>query len=496
MRASSAAIYNSAMDKTDLLALAQPHYPPSQRKLLEQAIDRAASAHSGQKRASGEAYITHPLAVAAILIEWKLDLDSVIAGVLHDALEETELTRAQIEGEFGPDVVFLVEGVSKVSQARAGRGRDDYRPQTQDNLSKFLIALAQDIRVLLIKLADRLHNLRTLEHLSAARQQKIAKESLQVFAPLADRLGMGRVKVEIEDIAFRYLQPKDHRSLSALLKKRLGRRHQGLEEMRRTVAAELAVSGINFSISGRIKSVYSLYKKLQKDDIEQIYDLLALRLIVEDKDDCYRVLGVIHRLYQPLVKKIKDYIAVPKANGYQSLHTTVITPNQQIVEFQIRTEAMHEFAERGLAASFHYNEQKISNNYLKRRSTELPRSMLWILELQELAQQLQAGNVPEHGLHHDLFSDRIFVYTPKGDIFDLPSGATVLDFAYAVHSDIGQHAQGARIHGKIARLSAPLSNGDVVEVLTRSTIKPSTDWLKSVKTAKARQRIKAFLNKA
>lgn len=236
-------------------------------------------------------------------------------------------------------------------------------------------------------------------------------------------------------------------------------------------------------------------KKLQKvGDIEDVYDLMAIRIIVKEKSECYQVLGVLHSLYQPMIAKIKDYISVPKPNGYQSLHTTVITPNEQIVEFQIRTEQMHEFAERGLAASFHYNEQKLTKNYLKRRAVELPRNLQWIIELQEMAQKIQAGDVPEGGLPLDLFDDRIFVYSPKGDIYDLPEGATVLDFAYAVHTEVGSHAQGARINGKIAKLGAALSNGDIVEVLTRSNVKPTSGWLNLVKTAKARQKIKASLN--
>lgn len=484
------------MEKYQLLELAQPHYQLPQLTLLQRAVDLAATAHAGQTRASGEPYLIHPLAVAAILIEWRLDIDSVIAGVLHDTLEETQLSLQQIETDFGPDVAFLVDGVTKVSHARSGMSDlNEYLPKTKDNLSKFLIAICHDLRVLLIKLADRLHNLRTLEHLPPERQQKIAKESLQVFAPLADRLGMGRVKVEIEEIAFSYLQPKDYHYLSSLLKKRLGRMHKALESVRRDIAAELAKNQLEFTIDSRIKSAYSLYKKMQKDDIGQIYDLMAIRLVVGSKEDCYRTLGILHTLYLPMVKKIKDYIAVPKPNGYQSLHTTVITPTKQIVEIQIRTRDMHEYAERGLAASFHYNEQKLTDNYLNRRSVELPRSLLWILELQETAQRLRAGELPEGGLQVDLFSDRIFVHTPKGDIFDLPEGATALDFAFAVHSDIGLHAQGARINSKIGKLSTILNNGDVVEVLTRSNVKPNADWLKSVKTAKARQKIKSWLNK-
>lgn len=486
------------MQSQEFIELASPHYSKPEIDRLESAIAIAEKRHRGQSRESGEAFITHPLAVAAILVEWQLDIDSIIAAVLHDTVEDSDKSLEEIKTEFGEEVAFLVDGVTKISRARSGMGDiSTYLPQTRDNLSKFLIALSHDLRVLFIKLADRLHNLRTLEHLSQARQKKVAKESLEVFAPLADRLGMGRVKIEIEETSFKYLQPKRYRELSQLIKKRVGRAHKQLDQVRREVSEQLGLAGIEFVIDGRIKSTYSLHKKLRRvKDIEKVYDLMALRIIVSNKSDCYQILGILHSLYQPMLAKIKDYISVPKPNGYQSLHTTVLTPNEQIVEFQIRTKQMHEFAERGLAASFHYNEQKLTKNYLKRRSVELPRNLQWISELQELAQKIQAGDMPAGGLPIDLFDDRIFVYSPRGDIYDLPEGATLLDFAYAVHSEVGERSQGGRINGKMAKLNTPLQNGDIVEVITRSNIKPSTDWLKYVKTAKARQKIKSRLNLA
>lgn len=485
------------MDKRELIDLATPHYSQAQLNDLGRAIDFATAKHSGQARASGEPYLTHPLAVGAILVEWRLDIDSVLAGVLHDTLEDTGTNKDEIQAEFGVDVAKLVDGVSKVSQARANmRNLEDYRKETKDNLSKFLIALSQDLRVLIIKLADRLHNLRTLEYLDPGRRRKVAQETLQVFAPLADRLGMGRVKIEVEELAFRWLQPKDYQHLQGVIKKRVGRAQKQLEAVRREVASTLKSAGLEFSIDGRIKSTYSLYKKLKKTDIEQVYDLMAIRIVVESKEDCYRTLGVLHTMYQPMIKKIKDYIAVPKPNGYQSLHTTVITSGKQIIEFQIRTTDMHEYAERGLAASFHYNEKKLTESYLKRRSDELPRNLLWILDLQEVAQKVLAGDIPPGGLNLDLFADRIFVYSPKGDIFDLPEGSTVLDFAYAVHSTVGHQAYGGKINGRIGKLSTPLKNGDVVDVNTRSNIHPNQSWLEHVKTAKARQKIRSYLNRS
>ncbi len=487
------------MNGQELLDLARPHYGEPAIKRLEQAINFATEAHSGQTRASGEPYIVHPLAVAAILIEWRLDIVSVIAGILHDVSENTDITIAEIAKAFGDDVAFLVDGVTKVSKARSGMGDiSSYLPQTKDNLSKLLIAICQDIRVLLIKLADRLHNLRTLEYLDTKRRLKIARESLEVFAPLADRLGMSRVKIEIEEIAFSYLKPKTYRKLKQLLKKRVGRSHKKLEQIKRDISKELAKRKVDFKIDGRIKSIYSLYKKLKKNDIDDIYDLMAIRVIVKNKAQCYLVLGIIHSMYQPMITKIKDYISVPKPNGYQSLHTTVITPQEHIVEIQIRTEQMHNFAERGLAASFFYNEQKLTKNYLKSRSVELPRNLRWILDLQEMAKRLiEDGGDSSVGLRLpvDLFKDRIFVYSPAGDIYDLPEGATPLDFAFAVHTQVGEHAYSARVNNKIAKLNAPLSNGDVVEILTKKNVEPKSGWLDFVKTTKARQRIKAFLHR-
>ena len=322
------------MKKRELLAKATPHYEDTQLLELEHAIDFATKAHAGQKRKSGEPYIIHPLAVAATLIEWGMDIDTVLAGILHDTVEDTEASLEEIENLFGHDVAFLVDGVTKVSQARAGmRNLDSYLPQTKDNLSKLLIAVGQDVRVIIIKLADRLHNLSTLQHMPIEKQQKIARESLEVFAPMADRLGMGRVRMEIEELAFSYLDPVEFQKLRVLMRKRLGRSTRRLGVVRKQIEAELEKHGIDFEVNGRVKSIYSLYKKLKKvdDNIDDIYDLMALRVIVKDKETCYQVLGILHSLYQPMISRIKDYIAVPKPNGYQSLHTTVITPNEQIV---------------------------------------------------------------------------------------------------------------------------------------------------------------------
>ncbi len=355
------------------------------------------------------------------------------------------------------------------------------------------------MRVIIIKLADRLHNLSTLQHMPPDKQQKIARESLEVFAPMADRLGMGRVRMQIEELAFSYLDPAEFRKLQNVMKKRLGKSTRKLGAVRREVEAELAKQGIECDVNGRVKSIYSLYKKLKKVDgnIDDIYDLMALRVVVKNKETCYRVLGILHGMYQPMISRIKDYIAIPKPNGYQSLHTTVITPNEQIVEFQIRTYGMHEYAERGLAASFHYHEQKKSKDYVRgKKASNLPTQMQWITQMQEVASRLRSGDkISQAQLNIDLFGNRIFVYSPNGDIYNLPEGALPLDFAYLVHSDIAMHAYSFRVNGNIHPFDKPLHNGDVVEVVTRKLSLPRKAWLDVVTTGHAREKLRGQLKK-
>lgn len=489
------------MKKGELINIARPFYEEDQLLELEYAIDVATMLHKDQKRKSGEPYIIHPLSVAKTLIEWGMDIDTVLAGVLHDTVEDTSMTLGRVEALFGKDVAFLVDGVTKVSKARAGmQDLAEYLPQTKDNLSKLLIAIGQDVRVIIIKLADRLHNLETLQHMTAEKQKKIARESLEVFAPMADRLGMGRVRMQIEEIAFSYLDPTEFNHLKNQMKKRLGRSTRKLGIVRGEVDQVLNNQNIAHEINGRVKSIYSLHKKLRKGTrtIDDIYDLMALRIIVTTKEDCYRVLGILHSMYQPMIARIKDYIAVPKPNGYQSLHTTVLTPAKQIVEFQIRTYEMHEFAERGLAASFHYHEQKSSKDYMHgKKSSVLPSHMQWITQLQEIAAKLRSGeDIPESQLSIDLFGDRIFVYSPKGDIYNLPEGALPLDFAYLVHSDVGRYTYGFMVNGVIHPFDKPLQNGDVVEVITRKSVVPKQSWLEMVTTTHARAKLRAQLRKS
>ena len=424
------------MTREELLATAGQKYDEVPVLVLASAIDYATEKHAGQKRKSGEPYINHPLAVAEILIEWGMDIDTVVAGVLHDTVEDTDATLDELENLFGRDVAFLVDGVTKVSQARAGmRSLDSYLPHTKDNLTKLMIAVGEDVRVIIIKLADRLHNMRTLQFMSPEKQKKIARETIEVFAPLADRLNMGRVRVQLEELSFKYLMPKDfHRTKS---------------------------------------------------------------LIVDDLSTGYLVLGILHDMYQPMYERIKDYVANPKPNGYQSLHTTVQTPSGQIVEFQIRTKEMHEYAERGLAASFHYNEQKLTDAYKKGRMGAMPADLSWIRDLQEAAALAGEGKrFDSDKFRMKLFSDRIFVYSPKGDIYDLPRGAFPLDYAYRIHSDIAAHASGFKINGVMKPFTYHLRHGDTIEVLTNKSAHPKPDWRELIITPHAKDKLRLQLSRS
>lgn len=486
------------MNKHELLVKAKNSYSEEDVLELEYAIDIATKAHEGQKRKSGEPYISHPLAVAASLIDWGMDTDSVIAGVLHDTVEDTPLTLPEIETQFGADVGLLVDGVTKVSKARSGmRDLESYLPQTKDNLSKLLIAVGQDIRVIIIKLADRLHNMQTLQYKSKDKQKKIARETLEVFAPLADRLNMGRVRVQLEELSFRYLNPTEYLRTKQLLESRIRKSNRKLHNVRRAVDNKLNEEKIEHQIDGRIKSVYSLYKKLDRvGNIDDIYDLIALRVIVNDLEDCYLVLSILHDLYQPMFDRIKDYIAHPKPNGYQSLHTTVTTPQGQIVEFQVRTRAMHEYAERGLAASFFFNEQKLTDAYREKKLAELPADLHWIYDLQKAAAHARAGKTySAEDLKLGLFEDRIFVYSPKGDIYDLPYGSYPLDYAYRVHSDLAARASGFKVNDVMKPFDYVLQHGDKVEVLTNKSAKPKQDWLGLTKTPHAKDKLRGQLRR-
>lgn len=489
------------MDMQEVIARAEAKYLPEQVSDLKRAIILANAAHDGQLRKGGDPYITHPLAVAGTLIDWEMDIDSVIAGVLHDTVEDTSITLDEVEKQFGKDIAFLVDGVTKVSRARSGmRDLSSYLPATKDNLTKLMIAVGQDVRVLIIKLADRLHNMRTLEAMPREKQKKIARETMEVFAPLADRLNMGRTRVQLEELSFRFLMPESFAETKALLDSRLKKSERKLAKVRHDVETKLHAEKIEFEMDGRIKSVYSLYKKLDRlgGDIDKVHDLIALRIIVDDLSTCYLVLGVLHELYTPLFERIKDYVAQPKANGYQSLHTTVQTPSGQIVEFQVRTREMHDYAERGLAASFHYNEQKLTEAYKKGEIAELPAHLAWIKELQMTAAKTgkgKASNFDVDKFRMNLFGDRIFVYSPKGDIWDLPKGSFPLDFAYRIHSDIAARASGFKVNGVMKPFSYQLQHGDKVEVLTNKNATPKPDWREHIVTPHAREKLRMQLSR-
>ena len=471
---------------------------PKESERVLRAVELAKKAHDGQFRKTGEPYIVHPMAVKKILEEWGMDEDTIIAGVLHDTVEDTSVTLDDIRKEFGESVAFLVDGVTKLSTARAGmRDIDTYLPETRDNFLRLLIALGADIRVLIIKLADRLHNIRTLSALPPDKQKKIAKETLEVFAPLADRLNMGQLRVEMSDLAFKYVDPKRYDYLKNLIEEHNRQAAKSLKKIEGEISEALKKEKIKFELSGRVKSIYSLHKKMAKhnQNINEIYDLTALRIIVEDVTTCYLVLGVIHSLYTPMEGRVKDYIAMPKQNGYQSIHTTVITEDKRVVEFQIRTREMHEYAERGLAASFYYNEQKVTENYKAGKIEHLPTNLLWITELQQTAAKLREGKkVDLEKLKLNLFADKIFVYTPKGDIVDLPKGSLPLDFAYRLHSEIGDHVVGVKINGKMSNLNKKLEQGDIVEILTSKNQTPKSSWLSKIFTSHARAKLLHRLN--
>lgn len=472
----------------------------SQNDSIKHALKYAISAHEGQLRASGEPYIIHPIAVAELVAGWGLDHEAVMAALLHDVVEDTETTAQVLSEEFGFTVAELVEGVTKLRLSISPRpAADSARLEaSNENLRKLLLASTKDYRVMLIKLADRLHNLRTLEFLAPEKQAEVARESLQIYAPLADRLGMGVLKGELEDLGFRYAQPEEYRRLEMMVKVTMRKSARYLVGLRKMISNHLKQGGVKvLTIEARRKHYYSIFKKLAKveGDIEKIYDLMAVRVIVPDVLACYQTLGILHQYYKPLIYRIKDYIAVPKPNGYRSLHTTVFAEEGRIIEIQIRTPEMHEMAEYGLAAHFYYDVHKSSRAYVNRSGEgagPVPDSLKWVNQLSAL--QKATGNEQEfvEGAKLELFTDRIFVFSPKGDLYDLPEEATPLDFAFAVHSDIGLRALGAKVNGRMVTLDSRLQNRDVVEIVTRREPAPSRDWLGFVVTPHAKNRLRSW----
>jgi len=471
-----------------------------QEKRLRDAYSFAEKAHEGQLRRSGEPYITHSLHVAKILSEIGMDTTTIIAGLLHDVPEDTSVPLSEIESRFGVDVAYLVDGITKLGKIKLRGSHEEY---FLENLRKMFLAMAKDIRVVIIKLADRLHNMRTLEHVPPEKRIRIARETMEIYGPIANRLGIGEIKGELEDLCFKYLDPKHYAETRQIEETYLRDGKAYMDEtvsLFRTLLEKDKIRALE--ISGRTKFLYRLFKKLERHDMDitRIYDLVAIRIIVPEVADCYEALGIIHREYRPMVGRIKDYISLPKPNGYQSLHTTVFGPEGRILEIQIRTEKMHTEAEFGIAAHWIYTErdQRGWKNIFSRKKTpvpEQPKGLEWVRQLQEW--QKEIGRDDDEflqGLRIDFFKNHIFAFTPKGDIIELPEDATPIDFAYAIHSEIGDSAVGAKADSKIIPLDHPIVNGQLIEILTeKNKKKPSRDWLDSVKTAEAKAHIRRAL---
>jgi GTP pyrophosphokinase len=452
--------------------------------LIERALEFSEAAHRGQKRLSGEEYISHSLAVAKILVNQQLDSTTVAAALLHDVVEDSDVRLEEIQGQFGSEVAGLVDGLTKISTLTFRSAAEEQ----SENYRKLLLSIARDARVIMVKLADRVHNMRTLEHLPEYKQQRIALETREIYAPLAHRFGMAGIKAELEDLAFKFLEPEDHQRIEDLVQTKRGEREELITQLRIPLESALQKAEIeSYEITGRPKHLWSINRKMtqQGRPYEELYDLMAVRVLVDTVPACYHVLGVIHHTWTPLQERFKDYIASPKSNAYQSLHTTIFGPGGNLYEIQIRTREMHRTAEYGIAAHWVYKEGGSRD--------ELDDHFVWFRQLLELQQD---AHTPEEFLEFlkiDLFQDEIFVFTPEGDVKRLPKGATAIDFAFAVHTEVGYRCQGAKVNRRIAPLHRTLKNGDTVEVLTGKHARPSKDWLNHVRTARARQKIRQWI---
>ncbi len=478
------------------------------RQLIREAYDFAEQAHGTETRKSGDLYMTHPRAIALTLAKLGMDKETVIAGILHDTIEDTPIQVDEIEKRFGATVRFLVEGVTKLSKLKY-RGVERH----VESLRRLLVATANDIRVIIIKLADRLHNMQTIQYVEPEeKRQRIAMETMEVYVPIAERLGIGVLKAQLEDLSFKALEPERYRDVAVFLQEKEESSKDALESTVRDIRKSLAENGVRkFHTETRIKSVHSFAKKLARkgNDIDKIHDIFAVRIIVPSIEDCYRALGVVHSLWRPMIGRVKDYIALPKANGYRTLHTTVITPHGITVEIQIRSEEMQRESKFGIASHLVYKNPKERMNtagwawqfvpslmkVARGHKPDVQNAPQWLKELTSAAEEFQEQNAFHEALKQDFFAERMFIYTPKGDVIDLPVGATTVDFAYTIHSDIGDRMMGAKVNGKMTALETRLKNGDMVEILTKKTAKPNKKWLEYAKTSTAKHHIRNALNR-
>jgi GTP pyrophosphokinase len=469
----------------DILDKVSAYNPAADLDLIKKAYVYSAKLHQGQLRKSGEPYIVHPMEVAGLLADLKLDVQSISAGILHDVVEDTFASTEEVEEIFGKDVAFLVDGVTKLSKMNFGSKEE----QASENFRKMLVAMAKDIRVILIKLCDRVNNMRTLDHMPPEKRQRIAQETMDIYAPLANRLGISWIKIELEDLSFRHLHPQEYQDLVDRLAQRSREREKFIEDVRTTISRKLEENGLKPEVSGRIKHLFSIYRKMltQNVNLDQIYDIIAFRIILQTIPECYEGLGLIHSMWKPVPGRFKDFIAIPKLNMYQSLHTTVIGPRGERIEIQIRTAEMHRVAEQGIAAHWRYKEGG------KGLEDKDEKRFAWLRQLMEWQKDLKDPGEFMESVKLDMFSDEVYVFTPKGDVVELPLGSTPVDFAYHVHSEVGHHCTGAKVNGHIVPLKYRLKNGDTIEITTSPTQKPSRDWLTFVATSRAKAKVRAFV---
>jgi len=468
----------------ELMKKLRENRPSDDLEIVRKAYEFSQKHHAGQTRASGQPYLVHPLEVANVLADMKMDTGSVAAGLLHDSVEDTSVTTVEISQEFGEQVAHIVEGVTKISKIDFS----SHEEAQAENLRKMMLAMVDDIRVILIKLADRLHNMRTLEHLSPDRQQKVARETLDIYAPIAHRLGMGKIRGELEDLGFRYVDPIAYEQVRAAVESRRKAGEAFLARIEEVLRDGLKEAGISAKVESRIKRVYSIHKKLirQRISVDQVYDLYAMRVITKSVQDCYAVLGIIHNLWRPVPGRIKDFIAMPRPNLYQSLHTSVITDTGETFEIQLRTEEMHKMCEEGIAAHWKYKDGPVSAQDEQR--------LAWLRQVVEWQRDVSDPNEFLSTLKVDLYPEEVYTFTPKGKVVVLPRDSTPIDFAYSIHTEVGHSCTGAKVNGRMVPLRHKLHSGDIVEILTQPGHKPSRDWLAVVKSSRSRNKIKHWLN--